>query len=125
MFSHSARKLFLCLLTGTVLVFCLEASPAHAKKQAAADTADRGGLFQPPTAISKPNLLPDTSVSKVNGRTGDALRQNSPEAASAAPAVSVSPTVPVPPAATNGIVPVRAFEPTRSIESMRLHSLFE
>jgi hypothetical protein len=113
MLSHSAQKRSLRLLTGIALALCLAASPAHAKKHGGSDGAERGGLFQAPAAIAKPTLLLDTSVTKVIGRKGDALRQNSPDAVPATSAASVE------------TVPVKAVEPTRSIESMRLHSLFE
>ncbi len=98
------------------MALCLAASPADAKKHVAEDTSDRGGLFQPPAATNKPNLVLDTSIPKVLARKGDALRQGSPDAG--APGKRNG-------AAQSDIVPVRAYAPTRSIESMRVHSLFE
>lgn len=120
MFSHFTQKHFFRLLTGVALAFCLMAGPAHAKKTNTSDTSEKGGLFQPPAPIAKPNLVLDTSIPKVLTRKGDELRQNAPDVMPATPAVSVVPT-----AQSNNIVPVKSFEPAKDIESMRLHSLFE
>lgn len=123
MFSDSIQNRFFRLLVGTALVFCLAASPAHAKKHGAEDSSDKGGLFQPPTAITKPSLILDTSIPKVSNRKGDELRQSAPDAMSVTPDV-VTPAA-APATRPSGIIPVKAFEPARTIESMRLRSLFE
>ncbi len=123
MFSDAVQKRCFCLLTGLALSFCLAAGPAQAKKHAE-DTSDRGGLFQPPSPIARPLVL-DTSIPKVSSRKGDELRQNAPDAATITPAVTPAVTTPAPAARANGIVPIKAFEPTKSIDSLRLHSLFE
>jgi hypothetical protein len=130
MYSYSPQKRFLCLLTGIALAFCLTAGPAHAKKHTNDDTTEKGGLFQAPAAIAKPNLVLDTSIPKTTNRTGDALRQSSPDVEAPAPAAPSAAAAPASAssaerAPASGIVPVRAYEPTRSIESMRVHSLFE
>ncbi|PKU26557.1 hypothetical protein [Telmatospirillum siberiense] len=128
MYSYTVQNRFFPLVAGIALALCLAAAPAQAKKHGGNDTADRGGLFQPPAPIAKPNLIIDMSTPKVSTRKGDAMRQTAPDAAATVtPAVAttepvVHGTSAVP---SEGIVPARAFEPTRSIESMRLHSLFE
>lgn len=121
MLSSFVRNRFFPLAIGCALAFCLAATPAHAKKHAGNDSSENGGLFQPPTAIAKPNLIIDTSSPKVSSRKGDAMRQTVPDAAMTTPAVA-SGSDRQPP---NGVAPVKAYDPTRTIESMRLHSLFE
>lgn len=111
-----AQNRFFSVLTIVAVAFCLSAAPAQAKKHGSDDTSDKGGLFQPPTAIEKPALVLDMSMPKVADRPGDMLREAAP-----APTPASSPA-----GSGNGsVTPVKAVPPTHPIENMRLHSLFE
>jgi hypothetical protein len=91
------------LLTVALLAITLGTPAAMAKTHGDANRGN-GGLYQPAPSIEKPVLTLDTSQPKVTARQGDMLREASP-----------APT----PAAVKPVVP------TLSIESMRLHALFE
>ena len=107
MASSSARKRLFTLLTGLALAIGLAVGPACAKKPGPSDSSDRGGVFQPPTALTKPSLVLDTSVPKVASRQGDQMRQGSPDTAAAS------------------ALPAKAVVSTKRIDSLRVHSLFE
>lgn len=126
MTSFSSWNRFFPLMAGLAVALCLAAQPAHAKKHGGDDTSDRGGLYQPPAPIAKPSLVIESSSPKVTNRKGDAVRQATTDAAAAPPADVADSVVPAPRhLPDDGLVPVRAYEPTRTIESMRLPSLFE
>lgn len=105
MLRDSTTSRFLAVFSLALMAVVFAAGPAAAKKHAE-DTSSKGGLYIPPQATEKPAMVLDTSMPKVPDRPGDALREASP-----------------PPAEQAAQAP--AAQKTRSIESMRLHSLFE
>jgi hypothetical protein len=90
-------------LTIALVAVTLGTPSAFAKTHGDANQGN-GGIYQPAPSIDKPVLTLDTSQPKVTDRQGDMLRESSP--------------VPTPAA-------VKPVVPTRSIESLRLHALFE
>jgi hypothetical protein len=101
------------LLSAAVLVLCLVVAPANAKNKTSTNPNQNGSLFQPPSAIAKPGVVLDTSTPPVP-KTASAGKSGTSVAISA-PAIQPQALV----------TPAKAIEPTKSIENMRLHSLFE
>ncbi len=109
------RRSILCALSlALVLALTAAATPAFAKKAAGKDTSDNGGLFQPPTPLAKPTLVLDTVAPKIEAQPVTAqpviaVRASAEDMAKpAAPAQELKPA-----------------DPVRTIDSLRLHGLFE